>query len=251
MTDTVLNKPDSHRGGKVWIEFRGHRRAVFSNPYEFPFRSGDTAIVEADRGEDAGRVIHVIGRDQISGEMSPEFSVIRRANSRDLDRINWLKEREKQALQTFKIKVNQHNLPMNLVDIEYRFDGLKLTFYFTADGRVDFRELVRDLAGTFRTRIELRQIGARDETKRWDGFGVCGRRLCCVSFLNSFQPITTHMAKLQNLILNPSKLSGLCSRLKCCLSYEFSHYESESDSTQSISISDSDGSMDDLDKLSD
>ncbi len=251
MTENDSNITNPYRGGHVWVEFTGHRRAVYSNPYEFPFRNRDIAIVEADRGEDAGKVVHLITRDQVQATTTPEYSVIRRATSRDFERIEYLKEREYQAVEIFRNKVEHHQLPMRLVDVEYRFDGLKLTFFFTSDGRVDFRELVRDLAGAFRTRIELRQIGARDEVKRWDGFGVCGRRLCCVSFLNSFQPITTHMAKLQNLILNPSKLSGLCSRLKCCLSYEFAHYESDSELAGAIDLSVNGESLEDLDQLSD
>jgi cell fate regulator YaaT (PSP1 superfamily) len=150
--------------------------------------------------------------------------VLRAATEPDLERIERHRGWEHDALLTCSKKIAAHHLPMHLVDAEFRFDELKLTFYFTAEGRVDFRELVRDLAGAFRTRIELRQIGARDELKRSEGYGVCGQRLCCVNFLCSFQPITTAMAKSQHLILNPIKLSGCCGRLKCCLAFEAENY---------------------------
>ena len=150
----------------------------------------------------------------------PQYDVIRLANSKDIDRQSWLTEKEENAMLVCNEKIEQYRLPMKLVDSEYRFDGLKLNFFFKADGRIDFRELVRDLASVFRTRIELRQIGARDETKRCCTMGVCGKELCCSSFLTKFLPITTNMAKEQNLQLNPAKLSGVCGRLKCCLAYE-------------------------------
>ncbi len=226
--DKAKNNNSIHpvqRGGKVWIEFKGQRREIFSNPYEFPFKKGDIAIVEADRGQDAGIVKHVASIAIDPETELPEFSVIRKATVRDREYIETLREREKDALKICQEKVERHNLPMKLIDAEMRFDGLKLIFYFTSEGRVDFRELVRDLAGAFRTRIELRQIGARDEVKKFEGYGVCGYPLCCVSFLSSFKPITTLMAKEQNLILNPSKLSGVCSKLKCCLAYEYEFYD--------------------------
>ncbi|MFH0765332.1 MAG: regulatory iron-sulfur-containing complex subunit RicT, partial [Calditrichota bacterium] len=213
------------RGGLVWVEFKGHRRCVFANPYEFPFKPGDTAIVDADRGHDAGLVRFCrFSTSSPAAGPPPVYSVIRRATSQDFERITWLREREKQVIDACRQRIQTFQLAMNLIDAEYRFDGLKLTFFFTAEGRVDFRDLVRELAGSFRTRIELRQIGARDEVKRWDSYGICGRRLCCVNYLQSFYAITTFMAKSQNLILNPGKLSGLCGRLKCCLAYEFTQY---------------------------
>ena len=213
----------NRRGGFVQVSFKGNRRELFTNPWEFPFKRGDTAIVGADRGQDAGTIINVLKtlRDDIA---KPEFDVLRRASVQDVQRIDRLREYEKHALGQCREKIKKHSLPMKLIEAEYRFDGLKLTFFFTADSRVDFRELVRDLAGAFRTRIELRQIGARDEVRRNDGYGTCGRRLCCVSFMDCFQPITTQMAKEQNLILNPSKLSGRCGRLKCCLAFEHEAY---------------------------
>jgi len=213
----------TRRGSFIVVEFGGHRLELFNNPWEFPFKRGDSAIVEADRGQEAG-LVKCVFSSLNENQSTPEYDVIRRATVQDMLRINTMRKYENQALNTCRQKIRNHELPMKLVDAEYRFDGLKLTFYFTSDGRVDFRELVRDLAGTFRTRIELRQIGARDETKRSDGYGTCGRMLCCVSFIDCFQPITTQMAKVQNLILNPSKLSGRCGRLKCCLAFEYEAY---------------------------
>jgi len=220
----------SRRGGLVWVEFKGHRRNVFTNPFEFPFKYGDTAVVEADRGQDAG-LVHCCKFHTPSQtlEPTPVYKVIRLANTQDLEQIVCLREREKQVITSCRQKIKSFQLAMDLIDAEFRFDGLKLTFFFTAEGRVDFRELVRELASTYRTRIELRQIGARDEVKRWDSYGICGRRLCCVNFLQSFYAITTLMAKSQNLILNPGKLSGLCGRLKCCLAYEFPHYNDQAE----------------------
>ncbi|MCF7811214.1 stage 0 sporulation protein [bacterium] len=223
MNSIGIAKSVGNRGSYVIVEFKGHRRDIFSNPYEFPFKQGDVAVTEADRGQDAGEV-RCVHKSLPPIVEKPEFSVIRKATIQDRQCIDRLREYEAQTLAVCRKKIKHHNLAMKLSEAECRFDGLKLTFFFTADGRVDFRDLVRDLAGTFRTRIELRQIGARDETKRFEGYGTCGRRLCCVSFLNEFQPITTQMAKTQNLILNPSKLSGWCSRLKCCLAFEYDSY---------------------------
>ncbi len=253
MTDDNENVKieNTRTGGLVWVEFKGHRRSFFSNPYEYPFRKNDIAIVEADRGEDAGVVNSVVTSSDEFEHIKPEYAVIRRATSQDKDRINWLKEREAEALSVCNEKIDWHGLPMKLVDTEYRFDGLKLIFYFTADGRVDFRELVRDLAGTFRTRIELRQIGARDEVKRSEGYGVCGYRLCCITYLTHFQPITTQLAKMQNLILNPSKLSGVCGKLKCCLNYEANHYEDREEPPRDLDIPSHEVDEREIDNISD
>ncbi|MBM3325616.1 MAG: hypothetical protein FJY65_01335 [Calditrichaeota bacterium] len=219
MTETALPNTTRLRGGRLCLEFKNHRRGIFNNPLEFPFEPGDYAIVEADRGEDAGRVNSLLPPAD-DDEMNSQFKVLRLANPEDMLRIERHRIWEAEALETCRSRIQKYNLPMRLIDAEYRYDELKLTFYFTAEGRVDFRDLVRDLAGTFRMRIELRQIGTRDQTKRWEGHGICGYRLCCVNFLESFKPITTQMAKEQNLILNPSKLSGLCGKLKCCLAFE-------------------------------
>ncbi|MDP8240813.1 MAG: regulatory iron-sulfur-containing complex subunit RicT [Candidatus Hatepunaea meridiana] len=211
------------RGSFLLVEFKGNRLDYFGNPWEFPFKRGDLAVVETERGQDAG-YIRCVFTKLIKNRPPPEFDVVRRATVQDVQRMDRLREYEKQALTLCNERIKAHILKMKLVEAECRFDGLKLTFFFTSEGRVDFRELVKDLAGAFRTRIDLRQIGARDETKRSDCYGTCGRKLCCISFLESFQPITTQMARVQNLILNPSKLSGRCNRLKCCLAYEYDDY---------------------------
>jgi cell fate regulator YaaT (PSP1 superfamily) len=223
MNDTNQSRIVSNRGSYIVVEFKGHRREIVGNPYEFPYKQGDIAVTEADRGQDAGEV-RCIHKSLPPDAEKPEYNVLRKATIQDIQRIDRLREYELQTIAICRKKIAFHKLPMKLSEAECRFDGLKLTFFFTAEGRVDFRDLVRDLAGTFRTRIELRQIGARDETKRFEGYGTCGRRLCCVSFMDEFQPITTQMAKTQNLILNPSKLSGWCSRLKCCLAFEYDSY---------------------------
>jgi len=236
----------------ILVEFKGHRRSLYRNPYEFPFTRGDTAIVEADQGYDAGIVRYlVLTRLSPPGSQTGTGAVVRRALLDDLKRIQDLRESEIHAVEVCRSKVTKHRLSMKVLDAEYRFDGLKLTFYFTAEGRVDFRELVRDLAGTFRVRSELRQIGSRDEVKRSDSYGVCGQKLCCSSFLQNFQPVTTHMAKLQNLILNPVKLSGVCGRLKCCLRFEYDQYSSLPQGQRSPALIIADEAPGEIDKLSD
>ena len=217
----------ANRGGYVMVEFKGNRRDLFNNPKEFPFRRGDIAVVEVDRGQDAGLVRYVYASLLKPLPMPPPFAVIRRAGESDRLRIKSHRAFETQALTDGRQLVRRHNLPMKLVDAECRFDGLKLSLYFTAEGRVDFRELVRDLATAFHMRIDLRQIGARDELRRSDGYGPCGERLCCARFLKDFRPISAPMAKMQNLMINPSKLSGVCGRLKCCLAYEYDRYITE------------------------
>ena len=171
-------------------------------------------------GEEIGIV--VIPKREIKEEKltTPLKKVIRAANKNDLDSLEKYKKKEPEALKICKEKIKKYKLDMNLIDVEYKFDGSKILFYFTADGRIDFRELVKDLASVFRTRIELRQIGVRDEVKRIGGNGVCGRELCCCTFLNNFETVSIKMAKEQNIALNPSKISGNCGRLMCCLKYE-------------------------------
>jgi len=210
--------------GYVYIEFKGSRRELFRNPYEFPFKPGDLAIVEADSGEDAGTVKHILSQLTQIPYRKPLLSVIRRGSSEDKRRINYHRENEIKAMETCRPKIESHKLSMSIVDAEYQFDSMKLTFFFTSDTRVDFRDLVRDLARSFRTRIDLRQIGSRDEVKRFGGYGVCGMEVCCAHFLKSFYTVSTQMAKNQNLILNPTKLAGLCGRLKCCLKFESDGY---------------------------
>ncbi len=189
------------------------------------FSKGDYAVVETVRGMECGLVAkanHKINEDDIS---KPLKKVIRAATAEDVKTLAENKEKEKEAFKICEKKIEAHGLDMNLVDVEYTFDRSKLLFYFTADGRVDFRELVKDLASAFRTRIELRQIGVRDESRMVGGFGICGRPFCCNTFLNDFQPVSIKMAKEQGLSLNPTKISGTCGRLMCCLKYEQDTYE--------------------------
>lgn len=207
----------------IGVEFKGNRRQLFSNPMEFPFKPGDLAVVRVEKGEDLGRVVHLL---EHLPERQPkvDYEVLRRATPKDIITLEDYRAKEIAAKQTCKEKIEKHGLEMKLVDVEYQFDGRKLTFFFTADGRIDFRQLVKDLAATFRTRIELKQIGARDETRRFGGLGPCGRHLCCAVYIVEFCPITTQMAKDQNLPLNPNKISGCCGRLKCCLLHELEEY---------------------------
>ncbi len=189
------------------------------------FNKGDYAIVETVRGMECGMVAkpnHGTNEDDIN---KPLKKVIRVATEEDIKTLHENKEKEKEAFKICEGKIEAHGLDMSLVDVEYTFDRSKLLFYFTADGRVDFRELVKDLASAFRTRIELRQIGVRDESRMVGGFGICGRPFCCNTFLNDFQPVSIKMAKEQGLSLNPTKISGTCGRLMCCLKYEQDTYE--------------------------
>lgn len=248
MNKTGETYNNSKRGGLVYVEHKGRRRITYDNPLEFPFERGDLAIVEAERGIDAG-IVKSISCKCASEEQKFEFKIIRRASTDDLEHYLGLREQEVSALEQCRQKVEFHQLAMKIVDAEYRFDRMKLFFYFTSDQRVDFRELVKDLAAIFRTRIELRQIGARDEVKRSDGFGICGRQLCCICYMNNFQPITTAMAKNQHLLLNPNKLSGLCGRLKCCLHYEHDQYVGE-DYESKLNY-DIDSNLEEIDKISD
>ncbi len=209
------------------IGFKGNRKEYFSNPLQFPFRIGDYAIVEADRGEDLGVVLQVGILASLKGIEDEKAlkKILRKPNAQDLKRYEENRALERDAFSVCKEKIVKHKLNMKLVDVEYQYDRNKLTFYFTAERRVDFRELVKDLASVYRTRIELRQIGVRDEARRLGGYGPCGRQLCCTSFLTEFDPITTQFAKEQNLPLNPTKLSGVCGRLKCCLRFEQEFYQ--------------------------
>ncbi len=211
----------------IEVQFKGDKLGIFRNPMEFPFQLGDMVVVEVEKGEHIGYIANLEPRDTEENSEEVEYNILRKATPNDIQWLEQLHDRECEALKVCKEKVGNHGLPMKLVDVEYQFDMKKLTFYFTADGRVDFRELVKDLAGHFRVRIDLRQIGARDETKRLGGLGICGQQLCCTTFLHCFQPVTTQMAKVQNLSLNPQKLSGCCGRLKCCLRYELDFYLKE------------------------
>ncbi len=208
----------------VEVQFKAQRKEFFKNARDLYLKTGNYCIVQADRGEDMGVIISLAQADasEIDADMK---EVLRHATDKDAGHLDEIRELEEEAIETCQQKVIEHSLPMKLVDVEYQFDGNKITFYFTSDGRIDFRELVKDLAGVFRTRIDLRQIGVRDEARRFDGMGMCGRRLCCATFLKDFEPVTLKMAKDQNLPLTPSKISGACGRLMCCLAYELDHYK--------------------------
>ena len=209
----------------VSVKFNPHGKAYYFDPNEIEVHSGDTLIVETSKGLDIGECAY--GEHYVTDEsiIPPLRPVIRIATEEDLNVAAQNKEREKEAFVICKEKIEAHGLDMKLVDVECGFEGNKILFFFTADGRVDFRDLVKDLAAVFRTRIELRQIGVRDETKMLGGLGICGRPYCCNQFLNDFQPVSTKMAKTQSMSLNPTKISGSCGRLMCCLRYEQDAYE--------------------------
>lgn len=209
----------------IGVRFRSAGKIYFFDPVDQPVEVGDHVIVETARGMEYGHV--VLGPRYVEEEkvIQPLKAVTRIATPEDdeIERIN--KEKEKDAFQICLEKIKKHQLEMKLIDAEYTFDNNKVLFYFTADGRIDFRELVKDLAAVFKTRIELRQIGVRDETKIVGGIGICGRSLCCHTFLPEFNPVSIKMAKEQNLSLNPTKISGVCGRLMCCLKNEEETYE--------------------------
>ena len=204
----------------VGIRFKKACKIYYFDPAESGVAKGDHAIVETARGVEYGEV--VIGPREVdeSSIVPPLKPVMRKATAEDDLKLAENKIREKEAFNICLRKIKNHNLPMRLIDVEFTFDVNKIIFYFTADGRIDFRELVKDLASVFRTRIELRQIGVRDEAKMLGGIGSCGRPLCCATFLGDFEPVSIRMAKDQNLSLNPTKISGICGRLMCCLKYE-------------------------------
>lgn len=204
----------------IGVRFKKPGKIYFFDPGDLEINKNDNVIVETTMGEEIGIVIVPKREIQEEKMATPLKKVIRVANKNDLDSLEKYKKKEPEALRICKEKIKKYKLDMNLIDVEYKFDGSKILFYFTADGRIDFRELVKDLASVFRTRIELRQIGVRDEVKRIGGNGVCGRELCCCTFLNNFETVSIKMAKEQNIALNPSKISGNCGRLMCCLKYE-------------------------------
>ena len=206
------------------IEFKGNRRQIYRAGEDVTVETGKYVIVQAERGEDMGLVKSTIEKVDL-GQVEEYHKIIRPATSTDQDRLQFNRQKELESKSECLHFIEKHNLKMKLVDVEYQFDCNKITFYFTAEKRVDFRELVKDLAATFKTRIELRQIGVRDEAKRLGGFGICGKEQCCSSFLDDFQTISTQMARTQNLALNPQKISGNCGRLLCCLQYEQKFYE--------------------------
>ena len=206
------------------IRFRPAGRIYHFDPQDQTFATGQYVIVETTRGVEAGRVVIAAKKMVVSELSDPLKPILRLATEDELRMMLAFKAKEKEALVRCGERIVQHKLPMKLVEAEYTFDGSRLTFYFTAEERVDFRALVRDLAATFRTRIELRQIGARDQAKQQGGVGPCGKTLCCSSWITDFGVVSIKMAKEQGLPLNPSKISGVCGRLLCCLSYENDNY---------------------------
>ena len=209
----------------VGVRFRNAGKIYYFNPAGFELKAGMHVIVETARGVEMGTVIFAPKEVESDTVVQPLKAIIRIATEADERIAKKNKEKEKEAFQICLDKIAKHKLEMKLVDAEYTFDNNKLLFYFTADGRIDFRELVKDLAAVFRTRIELRQIGVRDETKILGGIGICGRGLCCHTYLSDFVPVSIKMAKEQNLSLNPAKISGVCGRLMCCLKNEQETYE--------------------------
>ncbi|MEI4804293.1 stage 0 sporulation family protein [Bacillus sp. NPDC077411] len=209
----------------VGVRFKKAGKVYYFDPNQFDISENEFAIVETVRGIEYGKVVITKKQVDENDVVLPLKKVIRIANETDRTIVEENKRAAKEAYQVCQEKVIEHDLDMKLVDVEYTFDRNKVIFYFTADGRIDFRELVKDLAAIFRTRIELRQIGVRDEAKMLGGIGPCGRMLCCSTFLGDFEPVSIKMAKDQNLSLNPAKISGLCGRLMCCLKYENDEYE--------------------------
>ena len=209
----------------IGVRFRNVGKIYYFNPKNFQVNMGEHVIVETARGVEYGTV--VLGPKEVDDNevVQPLKDVIRVATPKDDAKAEMNRKKEKEAYQICLQKIRAHELEMKLIDVEYTFDNNKVLFYFTADGRIDFRELVKDLAAVFKTRIELRQIGVRDETKILGGMGICGRGLCCHTYLSEFAPVSIKMAKEQNLSLNPTKISGVCGRLMCCLKNEQETYE--------------------------
>lgn len=209
----------------VGVRFRGTGKAYYFDPGALTLEIGDSVIVETARGVECGEIVLGMREAEDSEIVHPLRPVLRAATPEDLEKVEFNRKKEKEAFTVCEGKIASHGLDMKLVDVECAFDSSKILFYFTADGRVDFRELVKDLAGVFRTRIELRQIGVRDESKMLGGIGICGREFCCSKFLSDFHPVSIKMAKEQGMSLNPVKISGTCGRLMCCLQYEQEVYE--------------------------
>ncbi len=209
----------------IGVRFRTAGKIYFFDPLALDIKKGDNVIVETARGIEFGTVVSVPKEIEDDKVIQPLKPVLRVATQKDQEQEAANKVKEKDAFKICLEKIKKHNLEMKLIDAEYTFDNNKVLFYFTADGRIDFRELVKDLAAVFKTRIELRQIGVRDETKILGGIGICGRPLCCHTHLSEFVPVSIKMAKEQNLSLNPTKISGVCGRLMCCLKHEEETYE--------------------------
>lgn len=209
----------------IGVRFKDVGKVYYFSPNGVIFKRGESAIVETARGVECGEVVLANREFPTSGLVSPLKDIIRKATDADFRQLEQNRKTEEEIMKTFIEKIREHNLDMKPIEVEYTFDGSKIMFYFTSDGRVDFRDLVKDLAYIYRTRIELRQIGVRDEAKMLGGLGICGRAFCCSSFLGDFQPVSIKMAKEQSLSLNPTKISGTCGRLMCCLKYEQNCYE--------------------------
>ena len=218
----------------IGVRFRTAGKIYFFDPGRLNIRKGDHVIVETARGIEYGTVVGGVREVENDKVVQPLKPVLRIATQKDNEQEASNKEKEKDAFKICLEKIRKHNLEMKLIDAEYTFDNNKVLFYFTADGRIDFRELVKDLASVFKTRIELRQIGVRDETKIVGGIGICGRALCCHTYLSEFIPVSIKMAKEQNLSLNSSKISGACGRLMCCLRFESEAYEAELQATPPV-----------------
>ena len=209
----------------IGVRFKKLGKIYFFNPKGLNVKKGDKVIVETAQGDEYGEVMIPNRMVQDEKIIAPLKTVIRIANYKDHKHYEECRKKEKDAFKICEKKIKEHKLDMQLTDVEYKFDDSKIMFYFKAEGRIDFRDLVKDLAAIYKTRIELRQIGVRDEVKRIGGNGVCGRELCCCSFLSDFETVSIKMAKEQNISLNPSKISGNCGRLMCCLKYESEVYE--------------------------
>lgn len=210
--------------GIVGIRFKEIGKVYYFDSGSQKFAVNDLAVVETAQGLNCGRVV-IVKKNFTENSFAKNLKkVIRKADFKDVERLEKLKEKEVRAKKLFNEKIKKHCLEMKLIDVEYTFDGSKILFYFTADGRVDFRNLVKELAGIFKTRIELRQVGVRDEAKSLGGLGICGKPFCCATFLDEFQPVSIKMAKEQGLSLNPVKISGTCGRLMCCLKFEQDAY---------------------------
>ncbi len=215
----------------VGIRFQKACKTYYFNPGEEKYKSGECVLVETSRGLEIGEIVLENRKIEEEEIVHPLKEIIRRASPEDMEQLEENRRLEQSAFNKCLERVYDHGLEMKLVDTEYTFDRSKIIFYFTAEGRVDFRELVKDLASIFRTRIELRQIGVRDEAKKVGGMGPCGRPFCCTTFLEEFESVSIKMAKSQNLSLNPTKISGVCGRLMCCLRFEMDTYEDLSEET--------------------
>ncbi|MBU8870226.1 MAG: hypothetical protein KOO60_05040, partial [Gemmatimonadales bacterium] len=223
--DNESSSPVSSGEHLVLVQFKGHRKGYYNNRRKLPLKVGQYCLVEADRGRDMGRVNYIGPGPAEWWSMAAKQGVVSVAGAQELARLHENRGDEWEFWDICQEKIQARRLVMNLVSVERQFDHKKITFYFTAEKRVDFRELVRDLAGVFRTRIELRQIGVRDEARLKGGLGICGREYCCSGFMQEFIPVTLKMAKVQQLPLNPAKLSGPCGRLRCCMTYENELYK--------------------------